>query len=288
MPVLALVAGLVLVLVGLADPLWAQQRSVAEPTGVRLPAPALPRSPLTAPAPAQEPTSVAPGAAALASALLPGTGQHLLGQDRRWVYLGLEALGWIGYFERRSAGGDLRDQYRDFAWERARIRSGQRLDGDFDYYETMTKWTRSGAYDSDPGSAGLQPEADGSTFNGSIWALAQQLFIPTGVTVPETDPRYQRALEYYGSRAYGQEFLWDWTGTGSAQDDFGGLIRSSDDRFRQATNVLGLVLANHLVSTIDAFVSARAGGASFGSQFVPAPGTGSLMWLTRIEWPIPW
>lgn len=234
-----------------------------------------------------EPTT-SPGTAALFSAVVPGSGQYVQGQRRAWAYLALETVGWIAYFDRRAAGADYRDRYRDFAWLEARLQSTTRIDGDFDYYETLTKWQRSGRFDAQPSTPGVQPEADAATFNGAIWARASRLFIPDGVSVPESDPRYQQALDYYRERAYGPELLWDWTGTGDAQDEYASLIRASDQRFRQATNVLGLVVANHLVSMADAFVSARIPHTTMRSGVLPTSFGGGPVWTTRVEVRAPW
>lgn len=212
------------------------------------------------------------GMSSLLSAVLPGAGQHMLGQDRKWAYLALETVGWVLYADRRSAGGDLRRRYRDFAWTEARAQQGARVDGDFGYYETLTNWDRSGAYDRDPVAAGLQPENDPAAFNGSIWSRAVLIFPPDpGASLG--DPSYDNALEYYRQRAYGTEFLWDWTDTGT-QTEYGGLIEESDDRFRQATNVLGVVIANHVVSAVDAFLSARGLPVATETRVAPFLGSG--------------
>ena len=191
------------------------------------------------------------------SLVVPGAGQHVLGQRRKWAYLALEIAGWAFFVERRGAGSDFRDRYRDFAWQNARAPGSARVDGDFEYYETLTHWARSGSFDGDALTSGLQPELDTSTYNGSVWSLAARLFLPTGTTVPPSDPAYQSALAYYGQEAYGSEMLWDWSGAPGAQSEFSGLVEASDGRFRQATTVLGVVLANHLLSAGDAFVSSR-------------------------------
>jgi hypothetical protein len=212
------------------------------------------------------------GTSALLSAVLPGAGQHVLGQNRKWAYLAFETVGWFLYADRRSAGGDLRTQYRDFAWTQARVQQGARVEGDFGYYETLTKWDRSGAYDRDPVVAGLQPENDPAAFNGSIWSRAVLIFPPDpGASLG--DPSYDSALEYYQQRAYGTEFLWDWTDTG-AQTEYGGLIEESDDRYRQATNVLGVMIANHVVSAVDAFLSARGLPVTTETRVSPFLGAG--------------
>lgn len=227
-----------------------------------------------------------PGKAAAFSALLPGAGQYVLDQNRSWAYLAAEAVGWAFYVDRRSSAIDFRTGYRDLAWREARLQAAQRVEGDFEYYERMTKWRTSGAYDADPGTPGVQPETDPATFNGDAWGLASQIFLPEGTAIPESDPRYQRALEYYQGRAYGPEFLWDWTGKEAEQEEFGGLIRRSDDRFRQATNILGLVFANHVVSAVDAYLSARAPRTSIQSGFVRTPA--GFGWTARLDVSVPW
>lgn len=227
-----------------------------------------------------------PAKAAALSAVLPGAGQYVLDQRRSWGYLAAEAVGLVFYADRRSSAIDFRNGYRDLAWNEARLQAGTRLEGDFEYYERMTKWLTSGAFDAEPGTPGVQPETDPATFNGDAWGLARQIFLPAGTTVPESDPRYQRALEYYQGRAYGPEFLWDWTGKEPEQQEFGSLIRQSDDRFRQATNILGLVFANHLVSAVDAYLSARAPRASLQSGFVRTPD--GMGWTARVGIATPW
>lgn len=228
----------------------------------------------------------APWQPPVASALLPGAGQFVLGQRRGWVYAALEVVGWVAWGDRRGQGNDFRTRYRDFAWEEARIQSGARVDTDFRYYETLTQWTRSGAFDGDPGTVGIQPETDPATFNGSIWALASGLFLPPGENVPADDPRYLRAMEYYQDRAFGTPLLWDWSGTGSAQDDYADLIRTSDAGFRQATNVLGAIIANHVVSAIDAFVSARGITTPVASRIEAIPAGAGTRWSFTTSWAV--
>jgi hypothetical protein len=232
------------------------------------------------------PMAAGPLAPTLLSMAIPGAGQHALGLDRKWVYLALEVAGWAFWMERRASAGEYRDRYRDFAWEQGRIQSGARVDGDFDYYERLTKWSRSGAFDSDPGSAGVQPEPDSGTYNGSIWSLASQIFLPPGHAVPESDPAYQSALAYYEQRAYGAALLWDWTSAPGGQEELARLIRASDSRYGQATTILGAVIANHLVSAADAYLAARGRASPASLRFAPAGGLGlgrPARWLAVVS-----
>jgi hypothetical protein len=218
--------------------------------------------------------TVSPVGPTLLSLALPGAGQHVLGQNRKWVYLALEVAGWAFWAERRAAAFDYRDRYRDFAWDAGRIQTGTRVDGDFDYYERLTKWARSGEFDADPASEGVQPELDASTYNGSIWSLAAQIFLPPGQSVSETDPAYEAALAYYQERAYGTALLWDWTGAPEGREELARLIRASDSRFGHATTALGVVIANHLVSAADAYLSARGRESPARLRFAPAGALG--------------
>jgi hypothetical protein len=58
-------------------------------------------------------------------------------------------------------------------------------------------------------------------------------------------------------RAYDQRFEWSWAGESAAWTDYMDLIDSSDGSFRRASQFLGVVIANHLLSGVDAFVTAR-------------------------------
>jgi hypothetical protein len=211
-----------------------------------------------APAAGQVSVPLSPTASAAGRSLLvPGWGQWHLGQKRGWGYALLEAGLWAAHLELRSSGRDYRDQYRDVAWTSARIASGDRVEGPWAYYEAMTEWVRSGAFDADPTQAGIQPEPDPSTFNGAKWALARGIYLPPGAPPDDTDPAYQKALAYYQEHAYGAQYLWDWTGKDADLQQYRHLINRSDQRFREASTALGAVLANHVFSAIDAYLSAR-------------------------------
>lgn len=201
---------------------------------------------------------VRPAAAAGRSLILPGWGQKVLGQRRAWAYAAAEVVLWALWANRRSLATDARDAYRDLAWSEARLDPGERHDGDWDYYEKLSHWQRSGAFDRDPAAPGVQPEEDPSTFNGSVWALARDLYFQGDMPPPDA-PTYRRAVEYYERAAYGPAFLWDWSGREAALTRYRALIDESDDRFRQATTAIGVVVANHLLAAGDAYLSSLPG-----------------------------
>ncbi|GMV08237.1 MAG: hypothetical protein AMXMBFR53_45120 [Gemmatimonadota bacterium] len=241
-------------------------------------------------APAQEAGSRVSGPGASAATLaarslvVPGWGQLAQEQRRGAAYATAEVALWVFWGHRRGQARDLRDALRNLAWETARASRGQRLDGPWAYYEDLSHWLRSGAFD---GSAapGVQPEDDPSTFNGSVWKLARDLHFAGGSPGPG-DAAYEKAVAWYGDRAYGDAFLWDWTGLSAEHARFRDLIRRSDDRFRQATTVLGAVLANHLLSAADAFVSARVPGTTRTGVAPAGRGLPGALFLT-LSWAPP-
>lgn len=209
---------------------------------------------------------------AAASLLVPGAGQLLSGQRRGWVYLAVEALVWTGFAVERSRGLDDRRAYRDLAWTVARGGTGQRVDGDFNYYERMGRWSRSGSFDRDPAAPGVQPETDPATFNGDAWRLASAIFLGGGPPDPGA-PGYENAVAYYRDRAYGDAFLWDWTAALDSQDRFRDLIDDSDGHLRNATLILGGAVANRVFSTLDVLLSRRVGRET-SLRLVPETGPG--------------
>ncbi len=214
--------------------------------------------PLAAQVEAPEEKAIVGWRPVLASALVPGFGQLEMDQSRGWIYLAVEAAVWTGYGLTRQAGMEDRTAYRDLAWREARDGVDPRRDGDFEYFERLGAWIRSGAFDADPGSIGVQPEMDPATFNGDAWRLARDLVgLPPGAG-PE-DPRYQRALLFYEERAYPSDLTWDWTESPEAKERYEELVRESDRHLRNSTVILGGIFLNHLVSAIDAYISQASG-----------------------------
>jgi hypothetical protein len=206
----------------------------------------------------QEPVRVAPGIAMLASAALPGAGQFLLDRDRWVPYLALELWAWLSFVNRRGDAHALASDYRDLAWTAARrVSVGNRIDPSFPYYESMSHFEASGLLDTDPRIAGVQPEVDTRTYNGDQWALARSLYFPGGIDYPAGSPEYERALQYYLDHGIGPAFTWAWGDRVLEQQTFRELIRRSDEAYRTTTQLLGLILVNHMVSAIDALVLGR-------------------------------
>jgi hypothetical protein len=194
----------------------------------------------------------------VASLIVPGTGQLLAGQDRGAVYIAAEIFLLSRYVELSSQGDGAAEHYRDLAFEVARRGyAPARRDTVFEYFEQMQHFTASGEYDNDPGTA-FVPEPDPATYNGSVWLLARRTFWADPDSTPDpASTEYQQAVQFYVARAVGPDFRWSWRDAPLEQQAFGETIRESDGAFREAQTYLGLLLANHLVSAVDAFISSR-------------------------------
>lgn len=230
-----------------------------------------------------------PGVAFLASALIPGAGQFYLGKERWVPFIALETWALINYRNQKSRGRSLEREYRDLAWVVARrIDAGVRRDTIFAYYEAVSEYRQSGAFDSDPTVAGVQPELDGRTYNGQQWNRAKAIVFPGGIEYPPGTREYENALAYYRRTAIPPGYGWSWLESDLEQQVFDRLIQESDDALRHASTTLGLILANHVVSAIDALVSARLEAAANGRSQIRVgsalePSGGSIRWTTKVR-----
>jgi hypothetical protein len=68
-------------------------------------------------------------------------------------------------------------------------------------------------------------------------------------------------------RAIPPTFTWAWGDSFLEQQSFRELIRRSDEAYRTSTQFLGLILANHVVSAVDALVIGRVRTARGESRF---------------------
>ena len=179
----------------------------------------------------------------------------------------------------RDANREAR-RFRALAYDVARRAfSPTRRDTVFEYYEQMERFAESGRYDTDTGSA-FVPENDARTYNGAVWLLARQTFWEDPNMPP--DPmslEYWRALQFYQARAVGPDFLWSWRDHSLEHQVFRETIRRSDIAFRRAQSQIGLLLANHVLSTVDALISSRlteAAGRSAAVRTTLIPGRADM------------
>ena len=199
----------------------------------------------------------------LASLLVPGTGQLLAHRDHGAVYLAAEVYLVSRYLQLDHEAITQQHRFQNLAFEVARRQfAPTRRDTIFEYYEQMERFTESGSYDADPGPA-FVPEGDPRTYNGSVWLLARRTYWEDPNVPPDpTSPQYWKALQFYQARAVGPNFLWSWRDHSLEHEVFRDFIKRSDTAFRRAQNQVGLLLANHVVSAVDALISARMSAAA--------------------------
>jgi len=207
-------------------------------------------------------------------------------------YLAVEAWTIISYVDRQRDAKRLEQRYRDLAWAVARrVGTGERRDSAFAYYEAIAFYDRSGAFDANPTAPGVQPELDPLTYNGEQWRRARALFSPGGTELEPGSPEYDQAIAFYLRNAIPPEYAWSWIDSGAQKLVFNRLIDDSDQAFRSASRLLGLMLANHLLSAIDALITARLQAASgLDRQFQIgggiAPLRGDLRWTATVRVPV--
>ena len=187
----------------------------------------------------------------------------------------------------KSSGEERRERDRSRALARDVARSafgGARPVGPWLYYESMEHFVESGVFNRFP-DAEFTPEADVLTFNGWLWLdVRQRYWDNPNVEPAHTSAPYRKALNEYIARAVRDDGRWSWRNAQLEQDVFRRTIKRKNQAARSATEMLGLLAANHLLSTVDAFVTMRLRGlAGATGGTAGAGGRG-----TRLELSIPW
>lgn len=203
-------------------------------------------------------SKAAPWWGPVASAVIPGAGQFVMGQQRSVAYLVAEAYLVVQAFAARKDYNSDRDEYRTLAADVARRNFGTtRPLGPWEYYEEMEKFDASGMFDMIPGGA-IDPETDESTFNGNRWLFARETYWsnPT-VAPPDTSAEFARAMAFYLNSAVRDEYRWSWRDAQLQKDVYRQAISSANRNDQRARNMIGLIGANHLASMIDAYVTVR-------------------------------
>jgi hypothetical protein len=184
--------------------------------------------------------------APVASLLLPGAGQWMLGDDRGLAYAAVEVIGWWKYGKDRHEQLMQEATFKQIARDVARAHfSSAPPDGNWTYYEAMRDFVESGSYSmTDVGP--VVPETDTTTYNGHVWAIAQG-----------ENPDMASALAQYERQAYKPDFLWSWRNALLQKDIFDRTTNKRNDAHSAALADLRVVVLNHLVSMVDAFTTFR-------------------------------
>jgi hypothetical protein len=214
-------------------------------------------------------------AAPIASAAVPGLGQARLGKDRFVAYLATEAYLLLKYIKDDRDGSDNASNFRAIARDVARrnfVTTPGVVPPDtiWKYYESMEKYLESGFF-SMATSGPTVPETDTATFNGAQWVFARRQY-----AIPLDDPgasalrNYPLAVALYESRSVGQAYRWSWRNAQLEQDIYKRTIARSNEAYRHAKYDLIALIANHLLSTIDAFATVRLMQTTDGGTRVSA------------------
>jgi hypothetical protein len=182
------------------------------------------------------------------------------------AYLATEAWAVLEFANQRTEARRQQNRYHGLARDVARSVFGASAPtGTWAYYEAMEHYVESGVFDRLPGGD-VDPELDVETYNGAMWLLARQTFW-TDPTVPPlvSTAQYRSALNFYLNRAIRSEYRWSWRNAQLEQDLYVRTIRRANTSFRDARQALGIVIANHLLSSVDAFVTLRVEGLEGGS-----------------------
>jgi hypothetical protein len=184
--------------------------------------------------------------AAVASFIVPGAGQYILGNDRLVGYIAVELLAWWKYSKDIAERADREREFKDIARRVARANFSTTFpDAGWSYYEWMRDDIESGQFSlSDSGP--VVPETNLQTYNGKRWALAL-----------ETQPTYQAALDQYTKEAIKPEFRWSWRDARFQYDIYTRMTDKRNDAARAAAQDLLVIGANHFLSMIDAFATLR-------------------------------
>lgn len=197
-------------------------------------------------------------AAPLASLLVPGLGQARLHQDRVAAYAAGEAFLVLSYLKDTREGRRNEREYRALARDIARRNFADAPpDTVWQYYEKMEKYLESGRFSLTVNGPTV-PETDTTTYNGFLWLRARRIAgVPLDDPGAAVRPEYARALAMYEQTAIRQPYRWSWRNAQLEQDLFRRTIARANDAFRRATVDISALIANHLLSAVDAFVSVR-------------------------------
>lgn len=225
----------------------------------------------------------APWYGPLASLVVPGTGQALFRQQRSVAYMvaeGFLAIRAVRAYRDRNAA---RSQYQKLAADVARSGFGtDKPVGPWDYYETLEKYTASGAYDLAVGGK-FTPESDMDTYNGEVWFIARRIFWASPDSAPaELSAEYQRALSRYKEIAVRDNFRWSWKDQTNVQNEYILSISEANRSKQRMVSTFGLLAVNHLASFVDGYITVRlrkyggAGlvGATVRTEVRPTGGVG--------------
>ncbi|MGC9366761.1 MAG: hypothetical protein ACP5FK_06935 [bacterium] len=163
----------------------------------------------------------------LASVLLPGAGEYLLGNKKvAYSMFAAEALIWTGYFSFKWYGNRITDNYRMYASEYAGAYSGATDD---DYWDAVEWYVNAEEY------------------NRSVREEARELY-------PDDWEAQQR---YIDEHSYTGSLAWDWNNYNSQYGSYRSMRVDARQMFQNASFVAIGAIVNRVVSLAWTFNSLR-------------------------------
>jgi len=178
----------------------------------------------------------------LYSFILPGAGEFYANSKiKAGLFLGLEALFWVGYFNYHGKGADKRDEYKEWAdryWDETRYKKAIE-----DYYGVnLDTLDRDDGTDSLPSS-----ELDD--------ALVLTHWLPGS-----KDQQYYEMIGKYDQFRYGWEDYnpYDKNYMSLLRSNYVEMRKHSNNLFDKAKYIMIASLANHVLSAFDAAITVRS------------------------------
>ncbi len=193
----------------------------------------------------------------LYSLVVPGAGQYYLGSKiKPVVYLGLEAVFWVGYFSYHNKGVDKEKAYKLFAdqyWDPIAY-IGSAIDtsgliGDFIRHCDTARYCDS-----------LDPVA---TLQDSVFAMEESLGFSHHLQF--SNSQINRNQQYYENLGKYDQFRYGWSDYDPLSDpltpnrsNYLSQRRKANDLYGKATTFAMVSLANHVLSAFEAAISTRS------------------------------
>ena len=170
--------------------------------------------------------SITPTKAAFSSFVVPGSGDYLMGDKERGLcFMVAEAAIWLTYFDSKKQE-DERDRIsQNFAAFYASANLGNE---DEDYFNAMEDFLTNIDY------------------NESVKEDARRLY-PDTLDAEVMQDRIEERKEYIEENSYTGSDAWDWS-SGELRDNYRDMRRDKRRLSQRATNMVGLALANRVVS----------------------------------------
>jgi hypothetical protein len=179
--------------------------------------------------------SITPAKAAFSSFVIPGSGDWLMGDKKRGIcFMAAEAAIWLTYFDSKAEEDKTDRISRNFA---AFYASANLKNEDEDYFNAMEDFLTSMDY------------------NEAVKEEARRLY-PDALDAEIMQDRIQARKQYIEANSYTGSDAWEWNSRELA-DNYRDMRRDKRRLGQKATNMIGLAVANRVVSLFTTYFFGR-------------------------------